>query len=195
MALISTCSSALYIHHDTSESDSDLRLGSAGPLCLLAAMAMQVTANGCSGGVAANAGVIGDVPSGSVTLNGSCYDSYTDTDGTTFVPMGTMTVGTCYQYQFGDMSVEDSCRPCSSFVDGCSASVTGCYSCLTACAATYTAVAGDDCYSIATAYGITLDDLLSLNPGLNCEPLSINQAMCVQMGTGACTNLCEGTFV
>jgi len=156
----------------------------------------QVSQSGCSVDGSVDVGFTGDVPAGTVTVNGQCYNSYTDTDGTTFVPMGVIPgVGTCYQYQFGDWSIWDSCRPCGSLSDLCSTSVNGCYSCLTICTSVYTAVDGDSCWDIATNNGITLDDLYSYNPGLNCDPLSINQQICVAMGQGSCTNLCEGAFV
>lgn len=87
-------------------SDQSLRL-----VCTLSSTAcLQVSSNGCSFGGSANAGVSGTpegvLPSGSVTLNGQCYDAFTSSDNTYFVPVGVIGgAGTCYQYQFGDMSI------------------------------------------------------------------------------------------
>ncbi len=41
----------------------------------------------------------------------------------------------------------------------------------TTCAATVTVKAGDTCYSIYTAAGITADEFAQLNPGINCNTL------------------------
>ena len=41
----------------------------------------------------------------------------------------------------------------------------------TTCAATVTVKAGDTCYSIYTAAGITADEFAQLNPGINCGTL------------------------
>ena len=41
----------------------------------------------------------------------------------------------------------------------------------TTCAATVTVKAGDTCYSIYTAAGITADEFAQLNPGINCGAL------------------------
>jgi hypothetical protein len=140
-------------------------------------------------------GFEGNVPVGSATISGRCYKAYQETDGTTFVPMGVFTAGTCYKYEFGDMSVRESCRACRSLVDECADRVQGCRSCSRVCTYTYTVVGGDSCWDIANDHGMTLDTLLSMNPGLNCEPLQINQQVCLAQGDGQCTNLCEGTFV
>ena len=42
---------------------------------------------------------------------------------------------------------------------------------------TYTVQDGDNCYKIATKYGITLDQLLSANKGLNCDILQVGQIL------------------
>lgn len=43
----------------------------------------------------------------------------------------------------------------------------------------YVVQAGDICYNIAQSYGISLDDLESWNPGINCANLQIGQVICV----------------
>ncbi|KAK3373070.1 hypothetical protein B0T24DRAFT_249523 [Lasiosphaeria ovina] len=48
------------------------------------------------------------------------------------------------------------------------------------CAKSYTVKSGDYCYLIATNNGITLDQLKSYNPGLNCDPLRIGAVVCVR---------------
>ncbi len=52
------------------------------------------------------------------------------------------------------------------------------------CQKTYTIVSGDICWNIAGSNGLTLDQLLSLNPGLNCSNLQIGQVICLSKGTG-----------
>lgn len=42
-----------------------------------------------------------------------------------------------------------------------------------ACPCGYQVMAGDSCWDIATRNGLTFNTLLSMNPGLNCYPLSI----------------------
>lgn len=41
------------------------------------------------------------------------------------------------------------------------------------CAATHVVQAGDTCYSIYTAAGISADQFNQLNPGLNCNALQV----------------------
>jgi cellobiose dehydrogenase (acceptor) len=48
------------------------------------------------------------------------------------------------------------------------------------CSKTYTVVAGDYCYLIATNNGLSLDQFRGINPGLNCDPLSIGVVVCVK---------------
>ncbi|KAK1753947.1 hypothetical protein QBC47DRAFT_429380 [Echria macrotheca] len=50
------------------------------------------------------------------------------------------------------------------------------------CAKTYTVVAGDYCYLIATSNGLSLDQLLGINPGLVCNPLQIGTVVCLRRG-------------
>jgi hypothetical protein len=48
-----------------------------------------------------------------------------------------------------------------------------------ACANPYTVVAGDTCEKLATSHGISLDQLLKLNPGKKCGPnLEIGDTLC-----------------
>jgi len=48
------------------------------------------------------------------------------------------------------------------------------------CAETYTVPAGSYCYLIATDHGLTLEQFLELNSGLNCEGLQPGQEVCVK---------------
>ncbi|CAL5228206.1 g11293 [Coccomyxa viridis] len=50
----------------------------------------------------------------------------------------------------------------------------------TTCAATVTVKAGDTCYSIYTAAGITADEFAQLNPGINCGALQVGQTVCIK---------------
>ena len=52
------------------------------------------------------------------------------------------------------------------------------------CTKTYTVVAGDICWNIASNNGLTVDQLTSYNPGLNCDNLQIGQNLCVAQGSG-----------
>lgn len=48
------------------------------------------------------------------------------------------------------------------------------------CAKSWTVRAGEYCYLIATNNGLSLDQLLGLNPGLVCNPLQIGTLVCLQ---------------
>jgi LysM repeat protein len=50
------------------------------------------------------------------------------------------------------------------------------------CAKGYTVQPGDYCYKIAQVNGLSLDQLLAINPGLNCDNLQIGTSVCVQSG-------------
>jgi LysM repeat protein len=45
---------------------------------------------------------------------------------------------------------------------------------------TYTISNGDSCWSITALSGLTLNQLISLNPTLNCNNLPVGQPICVQ---------------
>lgn len=47
------------------------------------------------------------------------------------------------------------------------------------CQSFYTVVNGDICFSIAANFRITLDQIFSLNPNINCNNLQIGQRLCV----------------
>ena len=49
----------------------------------------------------------------------------------------------------------------------------------TTCSNFYTVFSGDTCDNIAGAFRTTTANLLTLNPGLNCQSLSIGQRLCV----------------
>ena len=48
---------------------------------------------------------------------------------------------------------------------------------------TYTVKSGDICYDIANDNGISLSDLLSYNPGIDCDNLQIGQTLCISEPT------------
>ncbi|KAF8129696.1 hypothetical protein K438DRAFT_1444615, partial [Mycena galopus ATCC 62051] len=54
------------------------------------------------------------------------------------------------------------------------------------CTQTYTVQSGDTCPAIAASVGLTISQLLALNPSLNpaCTNLAIGQVLCVTGGTG-----------
>lgn len=47
------------------------------------------------------------------------------------------------------------------------------------CDKKYTIKAGDTCYNIATTNGLTVDNLKTLNPKINCDNLQTGQDLCV----------------
>jgi hypothetical protein len=48
---------------------------------------------------------------------------------------------------------------------------------------TYTVKSGDTCYQIANDNGISLSDLQSWNPGVDCDDLQIGQSLCISQPT------------
>ena len=44
-----------------------------------------------------------------------------------------------------------------------------------ACSQYHSVVSGNTCYDISLIYGISLNDLLNLNPGVNCNLLQIGK--------------------
>jgi LysM repeat protein len=56
------------------------------------------------------------------------------------------------------------------------------------CSNYYRVFAVDSCDNIATAFGTTVANLLTLNPGMNCTILPVNQLICVPtVNNGLCT--------
>ena len=51
---------------------------------------------------------------------------------------------------------------------------------ITACSQYHTVVSGNTCYDLSVSYGLTLQELLNLNPGVNCNSLQIGQQLCVK---------------
>lgn len=51
------------------------------------------------------------------------------------------------------------------------------------CTNYYSVMNGDICYSIASQYQITLNQLYTLNPGINCNNMYIGQSVCVASST------------
>lgn len=43
----------------------------------------------------------------------------------------------------------------------------------------YVTKSGDSCWDIADQRGATMEDLMKMNPSLECEPLTIGQTICV----------------
>ncbi|CAL8461580.1 g1111 [Coccomyxa elongata] len=56
------------------------------------------------------------------------------------------------------------------------------------CSATHTVTAGETCYSIYTAAGLSADEFAQLNPGLNCNLLQVGQTVCTKAGA-TCTKV------
>ncbi|KAJ3300453.1 hypothetical protein HDU76_006085, partial [Blyttiomyces sp. JEL0837] len=54
----------------------------------------------------------------------------------------------------------------------------------TGCSSTYKIVSGDTCWALANKYGISLDQFLGLNSGIQCENLQIGAAVCIPGGAG-----------
>jgi hypothetical protein len=156
----------------------------------------QVNSNGCSAGVSGTVGWAG-AAYGSVTINGQCYTAYKESTGTTYVPFGGITIGTCYQYRFPDISIDQSCRPCNgkTLEDECEQQIKGCTVCNSGCTRQYAVKAGDNCYAIAQANGMSLSALQAMNPAVNCEPLEIGAQLCVAQGSTDCKRVCEGKFI
>lgn len=153
---------------------------------------VQVSESGCEGGVEAGGEVTEGIVTGSVTVSGSCFEVVTDSDSAEFVPVGTITMGQCFDLLQGGCQIAN-CNDtpgarCNQEVAACT--VFGDPVCL----ATYTAAEGHNCFDIATAQGATLDALLSINPGLNCDPLSIGQSICTSFGedSSAGQAVCKG---
>ncbi|KAB5591316.1 putative effector protein [Ceratobasidium theobromae] len=51
----------------------------------------------------------------------------------------------------------------------------------TSCGQTHTVVAGESCFSIATAANLTLTQFRAMNPTVNCDPLAIGQVVCSEV--------------
>jgi hypothetical protein len=158
----------------------------------------QVREDGCSVGAGAEGQSTGGVVTGTVSLDGQCYQKTRSTDNTEFIYIGAITVGRCFDLFSG------GCQPgnCRNGSPGqrCNDNVPGCTvypSARTVCSTGYTVVAGDSCWAIANANGKTLDDLRSLNPGVNCDNLQIHQMLCLATAVewGAGTRKCEGAEV
>ncbi|CAI5478102.1 unnamed protein product [Closterium sp. Yama58-4] len=52
----------------------------------------------------------------------------------------------------------------------------------TGCVVPYTIVDGDTCTLVASTFGLTLAELATVNPGLNCDLLTTGQQVCIKMG-------------
>jgi len=157
---------------------------------------LQVSSNGCSGGATGTAGWAGTAY-GSVTIEGKCYTAYKESNKNIYVPLGGATIGTCYQYRFPDISIDQSCRPCGgkTLEDECERRIKECTVCSTGCTKRYKVQSGDNCWGIAQANSISLSRLQEMNPGLKCMPLEVGVEMCVAQGNTSCRRVCEGKYV
>jgi hypothetical protein len=95
------------------------------------------------------------------------------------------------------MSIDQSCRPCSgkTLEDECQAQIKSCTVCNTGCTKQHTVRAGDNCWAIAQANGMSLGRLREINPGVRCEPLEIGAQLCVAQGNTDCKRVCEGKYI
>eukprot|EP00798_Chlamydomonas_sp_ICE-L_P024849 gene24849-10506_t len=143
-----------------------------------------VSSNGCEGGSDVTGTVDGAGPSGSVSINGKCFNSFTSAENTEYVVIGSITIGQCYDLFQG------GCQP-----DHCDGNAPGkrCNEVLPdctiyrerqeTCTAPYTVAPGDSCDAIATGNGLTIAALQELNPDAACGPgLQVNQALCLAKG-------------
>lgn len=156
---------------------------------------VQVSTTGCEGGVdAVGQSTKLGVVTGSVNINGSCFYVVTDSGGA-FVPVGEVTMGQCVDAVQGGCAIancgsdDTPAARCNSQVETCTV-IHDAY-----CRATYDVYLGDTCAGIAADQGVgTLEDLLAMNPGLDCEALSIDQLICVSWGQVASVGqvVCEG---
>lgn len=160
--------------------------------CLIAksAVGTVTSSEGCSTGGQANVGFEGELPSGSVEINGNCFNTFTDSTGFSYVPMGVVTAGQCFDFFAGFCEVENcsgqtKASVCNDQVDACTVKEQTCTS-------SYSVQDGDSCWDIANNAGMTLEDLLSLNPNVSCDPLQVNQLLCLEISWINGQALCQG---
>lgn len=56
------------------------------------------------------------------------------------------------------------------------------------CSRSYKVVSGDSCWRIATNNGMSVDQLIALNPGVNCNVLQIGVILCISKGSDPSPN-------
>jgi LysM repeat protein len=138
----------------------------------------------------------GGVVTGTVGINGKCFQTTTESDSASFIPVATITIGQCYNLFQG------GCQPqnCDNNSPGerCNRDVPDCTVYppdRTVCSSTYTVVQGDFCAAIADSAGMTLAALQALNPDVDCETLQPFQELCLAQTTepsGPGKTVCEG---
>ncbi|CAI5959345.1 unnamed protein product [Closterium sp. NIES-65] len=52
----------------------------------------------------------------------------------------------------------------------------------TGCVVPYTIIEGDTCTLVASTFGLSLAELATVNPGLNCDALTTGQQVCIKLG-------------
>ena len=100
----------------------------------------------------------------------TCYENHTIVSGDTCWDLSVAAGLTLSQFQ--------DCNPgivCANLQIG----QVVCMNCLAQCDKRYKVKSGDGCYAIASANGLTLDQLKSCNPGINCDNLQIDQQVCI----------------
>ncbi|KAL2636341.1 hypothetical protein R1flu_007820 [Riccia fluitans] len=146
---------------------------------------------GCEGGASVTGTINGEVPSGSVTVDGKCYLTVTDTDDAQYMLVGTITIGQCYDLLQGGCQ-PDHC-PNNSPGQRCNEQLANCQipDAQPHCTSFYTVVQGDDAWTIANNHGTTLAALQEANPGVDLSLLQPNQQLCLTQAYNY-TPQCEG---
>lgn len=163
--------------------------------CLIptSAVGTVTSSQGCDMGGSAQVGFEGELPSGSIGVNGNCFNSFTDSTGFSYIPMGVITVGQCYDLFQG------GCQPehCSDHTTAwhCNTKVTDCTVKNQDCANSYEVVNGDDCWTIANNNGMTLEELQGMNPDVSCDNLQANQLLCLEITWTDGQAVCQGKKV
>jgi LysM repeat protein len=157
------------------------------------------TENGCSVTGDAKATITGEIPSATLSVGGTCYQKVTTSDKATYLVVGTISIGQCYNLFQGGCQPDhcnnnvpsDRCNKGDKALPDC----TVYKSAATKCSKTYTVKSGDSCSAIATANGLTLQALQDLNKGVSCGTgLQVNQNLCLAqtLDKGPGTPVCEG---
>ena len=160
--------------------------------CLIATSAVGTvtSSQGCNVGGGATVGFEGELPSGSIEINGSCFNTFTDSTGFSYIPMGVVQAGQCYDLFQGGCQPEHCSGQTTASV--CNTQVDTCTVKQATCTISYSVVEGDDCWTIANNNGITLDDLQGMNPDVNCDNLQPNQSLCLEITWMNGQALCQG---
>jgi hypothetical protein len=151
----------------------------------------QSTTHGCEAGGDVTGTITGEVPSGSVTVNGKCYETVMDSDNAEYLVVGTITIGQCYD------ALQGGCQPdhCKNNSPGqrCNEQLANCMipDPQPHCTSSYTVVQGDDASSIASSHGTTLAALQAANPTVDLSLVQPNQQLCLAQAYNY-TPKCEG---